>query len=331
MAKRKVTSRRHTPARDVVPGAVAAGEKLARAALDSRDKRRKSRKRLQSKLQGRVAPVRRALRVPELAIPPRTLSLLGSSANAGVLIAEGDSWFDYPGDDVLALLEDEHLFEVESVARAGDRVEDMAHSEGQFEKFTRRLEKLLRAGKIPRAILLSGGGNDIAGDDFAVLLNHATSPLPALNEDVVRGVIDVRLRAAYVTMIAGLTSIAQELLDRPIPIVTHGYGYAVPDGRGFLGGFSFLPGPWLEPGLHQKGHRDTASNQRLVAQLIDRFNAMLQGIAALPQFAHVHHLDLRKLLRSDAGYQQHWANELHPSKLGFALVAEKYARLIEKL
>ena len=113
----------------------------------------------------------------------------------GVLVAEGDSWFDYPWTDVLEELEDEHLYDVESVAHHGDRVEDMAYSEGQLEKLVRVIERVARSGRRPRAILLSGGGNDIAGvDEFAMLLNHAASPTPGLNESVVAGVIDERLR-----------------------------------------------------------------------------------------------------------------------------------------
>src|SRR6185369_9662547 len=123
-------------------------------------------------------------------------ALFGPKKTAVVLIAEGDSWFDYPLHDVLRLLEDDFLYDVESVAHKGDCVEDMAHSQGQFEEFARRLEKLLRDGKVPKAILLSGGGNDIAGDEFAILLNHAASTLPPLNESIVSGVVDIRLKDA---------------------------------------------------------------------------------------------------------------------------------------
>jgi len=196
-----------------------------------------------------------------------------------VLLAEGDSWFDYPGRDVLRLLEDDYLFDVESVAHKGGTIEDMAHSGDQFGTFTRKFEKLLRDKKVPRAILLSGGGNDIAGDEFALLLNHVKSSLPPINEDIVRGVIDVRLRAAYASVIGGLTEIAQRYLNRPIPIITHGYAYPVPDGRGFLGGFWLLPGPWLEPGFRKKGHLQVAKNTALMVGLIDRFNAMLADLS----------------------------------------------------
>jgi hypothetical protein len=248
-----------------------------------------------------------------------------------VLVAEGDSWFDYPFHDVLQMLEDEYLYDVESVAHKGDSIEDMAHSGGQFEEFARQLEKLLRANKVPRAILLSGGGNDIAGDEFAILLNHAASTLPALNEDIVRGVIEVRLKAAYARMISGLTTIAQHYLNRPIPIITHGYDYALPDGRGFMGGFWPLPGPWLEPGFRKKGHTDFGRNITVVMQLIDQFNAMLEEVSATPRFSHVHYLDLRNTLEREGSYKKYWANELHPTERGFGLVTRKFAELIAKL
>ena len=286
----------------------------------------------------RTATVRRMARAPKPRrapaapqIPARTRALLGSPVSAGVLIAEGDSWFDYPFHDVLQMLEDDYLYDVESVAHKGDTVEDMAHSGGQFEEFARRLEKLLRSNKVPRAILLSGGGNDIAGDEFAILLNHAASSLPAINDDIVRGVIDVRLRAAYARIISGLTKIAQTYLGRPIPIVTHGYDYALPDGRGFWGGWGPLPGPWLEPGFQRKGHVDFGKNSAVVVKLIDRFNTMLKGVSATPGFGHVHYLNLRNTLKHGANYEKDWENELHPTEVGFALVSKKFADLVAKL
>jgi len=253
-----------------------------------------------------------------LAVPPAT----------GLLVAEGDSWFDYPLHDVLTMLEDEHGFDVESVAHKGDTVEDMAYSGGQFDDFARLLEKVLRQGRVPDAILLSGGGNDIAGNEFAMLLNHAASGLPPINDDVVRGVIDVRTRNAYASLISGLKEIAMQLLKRPIPVVVHGYDYPVPDGRGFLGGFGFLPGPWLQPGFQRKGFGDVDANTAVVGTLIDRFNAMLRQLSRSDGFEHVRYVDLRDTLSHAAGYKRDWANELHPTKSGFAAVADKIAKAI---
>ena len=235
MAKKVRRSRRSARVQTGVSAAIKSGQAMAEDVIAFRTKQ--TRKRTATVRRMALAPKpRRAPAAPQ--IPSRTRALLGSPVSAGVLIAEGDSWFDYPFNDVLQILEDDFLYDVESVAHKGDTVDDMAHSGGQFEEFARRLEKLLRANKVPRAILLSGGGNDIAGDEFAILLNHAASSLPAINDDIVRGLIDVRLRAAYARIISGLTKITQTYLGRPIPIVTHGYDYALPDGRGFWGGLA---------------------------------------------------------------------------------------------
>jgi lysophospholipase L1-like esterase len=245
-----------------------------------------------------------------------------------LIIAEGDSWFDYPLNDVLSMLEDEHGFDVESVAHKGDTVEDMAYGVGQFDDFVRLLEKLLQRGRVPDAILLSGGGNDIAGDEFGILINHVLSGLPPVNADIARGVVDVRLRNAYTFLISGLTEIALRYLNRPIPILLHGYDYAVPDGRGFLGGWAFLPGPWLQPGLFQKGHQNLNTNKTIIRELIDALNVMLKQVSSMSQFAHVRYVDLRGTLSQSAGYKDDWANELHPTKDGFRAVAQRIAREI---
>jgi lysophospholipase L1-like esterase len=281
----------------------------------------------------RSAAVARALRsrrqlaaVPKLT--PHLRRAAGPVGSAGTLVAEGDSWFDYPLWDVLKMLEDEYGFEVESVAHRGDRVEDMAYGPGQLDAFCRRLEKLIRNNDPPRAILLSGGGNDIAGDEFRVLLNHAHSPIAGLNADVVHGIVDQRIRYSYITIIAQITRISETMLGRRIPIVTHGYDYAVPDGRGFLGGWGPLPGPWLEPGFCDKGFGDLQANKITIQKLIDRFNDMLSGLVRLDGFEHVKWVDLRNTLSSGAKYKDDWGNELHPTKSGFRRVAAKIAEVL---
>lgn len=265
-------------------------------------------------------------------VSPNVLKRLGSSASMGVLIAEGDSWFDYPLNNVLKMLEDEHAYDVESVARNGDRVEDMAYSLGQLDEFSRRLEKVLRKGDMPKAILLSGGGNDMAGRQFEMLLNHAASPIAGLNDKIVTGVIDDRIRNAYVHIITAITAVAQDILKHPLPILTHGYDYPVPDGRGFMGGFSALPGPWLEPGFRLKGYKDREANTRTMRKLIDRFNDMLKATSASPGFGHVTFVELRGTLSSAShNYKTDWANELHPKPNGFGLIADKFAKTLASL
>jgi lysophospholipase L1-like esterase len=319
--KRRRTATRARQARQLKEAAER-GRALAAQVVRRRAAIRRARPVAPARLRRRRA---RGPEAPGAGIPARTRRALASAPPTGLLVAEGDSWFDYPLNDVLSMLEDEHGFEVEAVAHKGDTVEDMAYGEGQFDDFVRLLEKLLRRGRVPDAILLSGGGNDIAGDEFAILINHVLSGLPPVNEDIVRGVVDVRLRNAYTFLISGLTEIAQRYLDRPIPILLHGYDYAIPDGRGFLGGWAFLPGPWLQPGLRQKGYQDLGANKAIVRGLIDAFNVMLRQVSALPAFGHVKYVDLRGTLSQGPGYKADWANELHPTKDGFRTVAAKIA------
>src|SRR5262249_30406362 len=201
-------------------------------------------------------------------------------AQSGLIVAEGDSWFDYPFYDVLEKLEDDFDFRIESVAHKGDTVEQMAYDDTQFKQLQRTFQHISDDGKVPRAILLSGGGNDIAGTEFGMFLNHVKSGLPAINDKVAEGVIDERLRFATGYLIATVTRLSEQFFGKKVPVLIHGYAYPVPDGRGYLGGFWFLPGPWLKPGFVEKGFSandsaaELATCTGLMKDMIDRFNAV---------------------------------------------------------
>jgi len=252
----------------------------------------------------------------------------------GLLVAEGDSWFDYPLYDVLQELDRRFNYRIESVSHKGDTVEEMAYGDGQLARLAAMLEGLGLRDDRPRAILISGGGNDIAGDEFATLLNHKRSGLPALNDEVVNGIVRGRLSVAIMSLLGAVTELSQHYLGRVVPILVHGYGHAVADGRGYLGGISFLPGPWLEPGFRRKGYQDMAERVHVVADLIDRFNGMLRAVAGAPALKHVSYVDVRSVLSNElAGrrYRQSWENELHPTRAGFVRVAERFHKTISRL
>jgi hypothetical protein len=265
---------------------------------------------------------------PVRALAARYVAAAGAAPQRGTLVAEGDSWFDYPFNDVLTKLQDEHGYAVEKVAHRGDSIEEMAYSGGQLDDLCRAIQKVVRTGVAPRAILLSGGGNDLAGEQFGMLLNHAGSPIGGFNEDVVRGVVDVRVRLAIITIVAQVTQVCVKLTGERVPIVTHGYAHPVPDGRGVLGGWGPLPGSWLRPGFYEKGFGSLDHNTALMADLIDRFNGMLNEVAKLPNHGHVTVVDLRKTLSNGDQYKNRWANELQPTESGFGAVADEFAAVI---
>ena len=134
--------------------AIALAHRDAKAVLRRRESRLTLRRRA---LREHPAPV--SLRIERAPVPGRGLRLPVTTQmqTAGVLVAEGDSWFDYPFNDVLSELEDRFGYDVESVAHKGDPIEDMAYASGQLDGFARLLEKILARGTPLKAILLSGG------------------------------------------------------------------------------------------------------------------------------------------------------------------------------
>ena len=273
-----------------------------------------------------------ARRARELALRWPERPAASADVFSGFLIAEGDSWFNYPlHDEVVEKLEDRFHYRVESAAMWGDTAENMAYCEGGHGR--RLLEpyaRLKRRGHTPRAILLSCGGNDVAGDEFSVCLNHARSETPGLNLAIVAGVME-RLELSIATLIGLVKELGRlHFAGQNIPVLIHGYGYPVPDGRGFYGGAWLLPGPWLEPGFARKGYLSLDQRCRIMRELIDAFNEVLQRLAsALPGVTHV---DVRPALVATLpeAYRRSWANELHPTGQGFEEVARYFDEQIRR-
>jgi lysophospholipase L1-like esterase len=260
--------------------------------------------------------------------------VLEALESPGLVVAEGDSWFDYPFFDVLEELEESFNYEVESVAHKGDTAEEMAYDPNQLDGLARRLEKLSRQGRTPRAILLSGGGNDIAGKELAFLLNHKLSGLPPVSAGILSGLIDERLRAALVSLASAATELCRTSFGRAVPILIHGYDYPVPDGRGYMGGFWILPGPWLEPGFRQKGYEDLQERVDVMVTLIDHFNVLLEGVAGGPGLGHLEYVNIRGVLSNELQgkkYKTWWGDELHPTERGFTAIAKRFDQAIRQL
>lgn len=244
-----------------------------------------------------------------------------------VVFGIGDSWFDYLANDVFNVL-DRAGFDTSCVARQGESLQKIAYQSRQLDKLSRLIEESASAER-PGAILLSAGGNDLVDSGgLKSLLNQAESGLTPLNESAVAGLIEVRIRTALVTVLSQITAFCQHSLKASVPILLHGYDFPVADGRGALFGI----GPWLGPDFDACGYHVDAMDQRksIMKTLIDRLNVMQLDVAGLADFAHVTHVDLRATLSTQpADYDQFWANELHPTRHGFQLVADRLAVAVE--
>jgi lysophospholipase L1-like esterase len=253
---------------------------------------------------------------------------LGAPPFQGYLLAEGDSWFDYPAfQDIAEALEDDYGYKVKSAAHHGDTVTDMAYDPSQLRRLQERFQDMKDANRKPRAIILSGGGNDVV-DALAVLLNHRGSGLAPVNASVEAGVLHEQIPLALGRLIGAVKGLSQQHFGEVRPILLHGYAAPVPDGRGYpiLG----LSGPWLKPAFARRGwvtqdpqpDPELVANAQAIAGLIDTFNDQVLPAVAAAAGASVTHVDVRSALRSDlASYRQDWRDEMHATGSGFKAVA----------
>ena len=127
------------------------------------------------------------------------------------LRAQGDSWFDYPpGTDLIDCLHRNHGHEIVNIAVDGSTLNDEAYGPVPRELFglpigqtqaddPSRIAELVQRilEDKPQALLLSAGGNDIAGDEFFSFINNAQSGLASVNQDVLDGVVNKTFKTAY--------------------------------------------------------------------------------------------------------------------------------------
>jgi len=161
----------------------------------------------------------------------------------------------------------------------------------------------------PDVILVSGGGDDIAGDPFIIYLDYFNGGLSAR----IQGVL-ASIEASYKALFSFRDKYAPGT-----PIIGHCYDYAIPNGQGIP---ALLLGPWLQPSLYFAGYYDLIANQKLVKALIDDFYQMLNGLqGAANNFTLI---DTRGTLTPNTSQPLGWANELHPYTAGFVALADKF-------
>lgn len=226
---------------------------------------------------------------------------IGAGWSGPRLLAEGDSWFQYPIllKDVVDHLAEDHA--VYSLAEAGDTLDNMVRGQA-------RLEKSIGQLKID-ALLISGGGNDIAGEALA---NHI-APWTA-------GCTRAENLIAETSYNAFLTS-TQEKLEHLFKSLGAGF----PGLRIFIHGYDWPKpakhGPWLSPALQLR--KVPADLQGPVLRLlIDRYYDTLHSIAARHP-GRVTVVDCRGVVDGNA-----WYDELHPDNIGFARAADRFRTAI---
>lgn len=243
------------------------------------------------------------------------------------LVAEGDSWFDYPpGFDILDNLKMDHGYKIYKVCDAGDTLENMVYGTEIRSNFSRKKPQILETLEAierhePRVFLFSGGGNDIAGPELETFLNHKDANLSeVIREEYARYVFFTVFKKAYNDLMKKVWSI-----DSNIHIIGHGYAHPIPDGRAvfnFPFGFRFI-GPWLRPALTKKNIMNRSEAMDVMRRLLDMFNEMMRELEA--ENTNFHYIDLRPHIESTD-----WVNELHLSNVAYKRVADLFDEKIQE-
>ncbi|SOE19664.1 hypothetical protein SAMN06298216_0167 [Spirosomataceae bacterium TFI 002] len=227
------------------------------------------------------------------------------------IVAEGDSWFDYPlHKDILDYLRKKG-YAINKLSKAGDTLENMVYNPESIDDTVAKV-KLYQ----PQFLLLSAGGNDVVGQEMGQFLHHKSSSLPTLfNKEMFTSLMVHKVRSGIIDFI---DKVLVECTD--IKIVMHGYDYAKPTGKGFKFAGVKFSGPWIKPAFNDKGiTRRKGDIEPIIKEMVDIFNEVLKSIEA-EYNGTFHYVDLRGRFPDDS----EWHNEIHLKNDGFKTIANEF-------
>lgn len=265
---------------------------------------------------------RGARRTPAQAVAGRRRGVAAAAAAFRPLqvMAEGDSWFDYPvplfGGGIIKRLQKRLGVPILNMADAGDEVRFMLGCE-QRQRLMQQLTDGCPAGGPWDVVLFSGGGNDIVDNPMALWVGDFDPAIaPADHLIPARFAVALALvRAGYEDLIA-----LRNALSPTTHLVFHAYDFAIPDGRGIC-----HLGPWLKPTFDMRRFPNRASATAVVRSMLQQFAQMLGTLTAFPNVSVVATQGTLAPLTSS------WHNELHPSSAGFDKFAELFRKHLQGL
>lgn len=247
------------------------------------------------------------------------------------IVAEGDSWFDYPlRKDILDFLI-EKGFAIERFSRRGDTLENMVYGTDYNKdrstgiithKGPESLQEVHNAVKEhkPAIFLFSAGGNDIVGSEITAYLNHKHSkPAELLN----RAIFDERLNQMSIAIESYIKQIHK--INKKCHILMDGYAYARVNGKPYkFAGLKFA-GPWIEPSMAAKAITQRKQQKSIVKDLVDGYNELLSSLSN--RYKYFHHIDVR----DEFVDEKDWHNEIHLNKKAYEKLATIYTEKINEV
>jgi hypothetical protein len=238
------------------------------------------------------------------------------------ILADGDSWFDYPlSRDVIDWLRADGTPspEILDLAVAGDPVTSTLG----VTKRERIIANLTNpANGTFDALLFSGGGDDIAGDQFCFWLTDNVAGSNGINAASLGDILGV-VQTGY----HDLFTICGKHLPN-CKVFVHGYDYARATGIGacplLTGGYA--AGPWLKPSLDFRSWTNFNDAAVIIKTILQQFDQLLLQLENQykPQVIYVRTQGTLTPPSSINDRNSDWANELHPTDGGFGKIAGQF-------
>ncbi len=259
-----------------------------------------------------------------------------------VIIAEGDSWFEHPLlKDILDWVIKIYDCPIYSLADGGDWIGNILYTGDYIHELSLYL---------PDAFLISGGGNDLVGNNRLALMVKKMNQV-----DVNFDGNDTLLKNTYINdgiskEIAHRIVLGRKFLNKDfwalinvfrfqyalifhnietsgkfpnMKIITQGYDYPIPSSnRSHIIRKFMRNGKWLDKPLNIRGIYDNVHKTAIMTTMIHEFNEMLIDIGK--DRKNVYHIDSR-------GYAKpsYWFDELHLKSKYNKRIAETYIDCIE--
>ena len=249
--------------------------------------------------------------------------------NLPVLVAEGDSWFEFPllVREIVDQLEDDYL--IWSIGAAGDTAKNMVYGRSEYPKALKDLRHEVRG------FLFSAAGNDIIGEDpetqkpvlYDLLkdYNGNNSDITGhINKDLLEDKMAF-LKDAYIDVI---NNIRISLSFENLPIFIHGYDYAIPypcAGLDPRKPIHAAKNEWLGEPLDKRNIMDPTLRHNIVKYMIDRLYIMMNELAGDSNKTGVWLVDCRGSMPDVTD----WIDEIHGTSDGFKKVATRFAGIIK--
>ncbi len=237
------------------------------------------------------------------------------------MLLEGDSWFAFPmwlRTNVAAELK--NTFQKKMVqldlSANGDEAREMLCGK-QFA----RLWRLLAEERLTfDCILFSGGGNDIVSTNLPVLLREYQ---PGMTWE------DCLNMPRFIRRLQEIEHAYQDLADlrddhqENAWIVTHGYDYATPSGKGIRILGLEAAGGWLQKVMKSR-NIPAKIQQELLNHMLASFDDML--IRLSQSHRNWRHVRTQGTLRDSE-----WGDELHPTSPGFKKITAQFESALREV